>query len=320
MLAQGDFMRKIGLIGLMIFIFLTLLSGCKINSQINDNSKKINVVATIFPQYDFARQVAGDKINLKMLIPPGAESHSYEPTPQDMINIQKSDIFIYVGGENDNWIDNILNSMDISDKKMISLIDCVDVLDEHSEATGDESASNDRREIDEHVWTSPKNAIKITQKISDALCELDANNADFYNKNLNKYVKQLKILDSSFKNVVETGKRKTLIFGDRFAFRYFAEEYGLDCYAAFPGCASQTDTNAAQMAYLIGKVKECGIPVILKMELSNENIARTIADATKTKVLTLHSCHNVPKSEFESGETYLNYMNKNLDVLKEALN
>ena len=313
-------MRKIGLIGLMIFIFLTLLSGCKINSQINDNSKKINVVATIFPQYDFARQVAGDKINLKMLIPPGAESHSYEPTPQDMINIQKSDIFIYVGGENDNWIDNILNSMDISDKKMISLIDCVDVLDEHSEATGDESASNDRREIDEHVWTSPKNAIKITQKISDALCELDANNADFYNKNLNKYVKQLKILDSSFKNVVETGKRKTLIFGDRFAFRYFAEEYGLDCYAAFPGCASQTDTNAAQMAYLIGKVKECGIPVILKMELSNENIARTIADATKTKVLTLHSCHNVPKSEFESGETYLNYMNKNLDVLKEALN
>ena len=316
-------MRKfglIGLIGLVAYIFSTLLCGCRMDSKINESSQKINVVATIFPQYDFARQIAGDKINLTMLIPPGAESHSYEPTPQDMINIQKSDVFIYVGGENDNWIDNILNSIDISQKKVISLLDCVDVLDENSESTAAQPSSNSHREVDEHVWTSPKNAMKIAQKISETLCDLDADNAGFYSKNLNQYIEQLEILDNNFKNVVETGKRKTLIFGDRFAFRYFAEEYGLNCYAAFSGCSSQTETSAAQMAYIIDKVKELKIPVILKMELSSENIARAVAQETNAKVLTMHSCHNVLKSEFENGETYLNYMNKNLDVLKEALN
>ena len=323
---MGDFMREfrwigfIGLIGLVAYIFSTLLSGCRMNSKINESSKKISVVATIFPQYDFARQIAGDKINLKMLIPPGAESHSYEPTPQDMINIQKSDVFIYVGGENDNWIDNILNSIDISQKKVISLLDCVDVLDENFESIAAQSDSNSHREVDEHVWTSPKNAVKIAQKISETLCDLDADNADFYNKNLNKYIEQLKILDNKFKDVVATGKRKTLVFGDRFAFRYFAEEYGLNCYSAFSSCSSQTETSAASVAYIIDKVKEFKIPVVLKMELSNENIAKTVAQETNAKVLTMNSCHNVLKSEFENGETYLNYMNKNLDVLKEALN
>ena len=313
-------MRRFGLIFLIIVVFL--LPGCNGKSSNIENNKKINVITTIFPQYDFTRQVAKDKINLKMLIPPGAESHSYEPTPQDIINIQKSDLFIYVGGENDEWVKNILSSVDTSQKTIISLVDCVDVLDESFEtiAPGQEDKHNETKETDEHVWTSPVNAIKITKKISEALCKLDSKNSDFYNKNTNEYIKKLNVLNENFKDLVSHSKRNTLIFGDRFPFRYFVEEYGLRYYAAFPGCASQTDTNTNKMAFLIDKIKENNIPVVLKMELSNENIARSLAEATKTKVLTMYSCHNASKDDFENGITYLDYMNKNLNVLEEALN
>lgn len=313
-------MKKFSLIFLIFFIFS--LSGCVNKLSNNDGSKKINVVTTIFPQYDFTRQIAKDKVNLKMLIPPGAESHSYEPTPQDIINIQKSDLFIYVGGENDEWIDNILNSMDTSEKTIISLIDCVDTCEENFEtiAPDQEEKHHETKEIDEHVWTSPINAAKITEKISESLCKLDSKNSDFYTQNTSEYVKQLKSLDISFRKVVSNAKRNTLIFGDRFPFRYFVEEYGLNYYAAFPGCASQTDTNATKMAFLIDKIKENNIPVVLKMELSNENIAKSLAEATNKKVLTMYSCHNAPKDDFENGITYLDYMNKNLNVLEEALN
>ncbi len=313
-------MRKFSLILLIIVIFS--FSGCGNKLSSSEDSKKINVVATIFPQYDFTRQIAKDKINLKMLIPPGAESHSYEPTPQDIINIQKSDLFIYVGGENDEWIKNILNSIDMSNKTIISLVDCVDTCEEDFKtiAPDQEKSHDETKEIDEHVWTSPKNAKKITEKISEVLCKLDSKNSDFYTKNTKEFVNQLNILDNNFKKIVSNSKRNTLIFGDRFPFRYFVEEYGLNYYAAFPGCASQTDTNATKIAFLIDKIKQNNIPVVLKMELSNENIAKSLAEATNTKVLTMYSCHNAPKDDFENGVNYLDYMNKNLNVLEEALN
>lgn len=313
-------MKRFGLVFLMIVIFL--LSGCNIKSSHNEDNKKINVVTTIFPQYDFTRQIAKDKVNLKMLIPPGAESHSYEPTPQDIINIQKSDLFIYVGGENDEWINNILSSMDTSQKAIISLVNCVDTLDENFDtiAPDQENDKNKEKETDEHVWTSPINAIKITKKISETLCKLDSKNSDFYNKNTNEYTKKLNNLNDSFKNIVSHSKRNTLIFGDRFPFRYFTEEYGLNYYAAFSGCASQTDTNATKLSFLIDKIKKNDIPVVLKMELSNDNIARSLAEATNTKIRTMYSCHNASKDDFESGITYLDYMNKNLNLLEEALN
>ncbi len=313
-------MKKFSLILLIIVIFS--FSGCGNKLSNNEDGKKINVVATIFPQYDFTRQIARDKVNLKMLIPPGAESHSYEPTPQDIINIQKSDLFIYVGGENDEWIKNILNSMDTSKKTIISLVDCVDTCEEDFKtiAPDQENSHDEAKEIDEHVWTSPVNAKKITEKISETLCRLDAKNSDFYTKNTKEFVNQLSILDNNFKKIVSNSKRKPLIFGDRFPFRYFVEEYGLNYYAAFPGCASQTDTNATKIAFLIDKIKQNNIPVVLKMELSNENIAKSLAEATNTKILTMYSCHNAPKDDFENGITYLDYMNKNLNVLEEALN
>ncbi len=313
-------MKKFSLILLIIVIFS--FSGCGNKLSNNEDGKKINVVATIFPQYDFTRQIAKDKVNLKMLIPPGAESHSYEPTPQDIINIQKSDLFIYVGGENDEWIKDILNSMDTSKKTIISLVDCVNTCEEDFKtiAPDQEISHNESKEIDEHVWTSPANAKKITEKISETLCKLDSKNSDFYTKNTKEFVNQLSILDNNFKKIVSNSKRKTLVFGDRFPFRYFVEEYGLNYYAAFPGCASQTDTNATKIAFLIDKIKQNNIPVVLKMELSNENIAKSLAEATNTKVLTMYSCHNAPKDDFENGVTYLDYMNKNLNVLEEALN
>ena len=313
-------MKKFSLILLIIVIFS--FSGCGNKLSNSENGKKINVVATIFPQYDFARQIAKDRINLKMLIPPGAESHSYEPTPQDIINIQKSDLFICVGGENDEWIKNILNSMDTSNKIIISLIDCVDTCEEdfNTIAPDQENSHNEAKEIDEHVWTSPNNAKKITEKISEALCRLDSKNSDFYIKNTKEFVNQLSILDNNFKRIVSNSKRNTLIFGDRFPFRYFVEEYSLNYYAAFPGCASQTDTNATKLTFLIDKIKQNNTPVVLKMELSNENIAKSLAEATNTKVLTMYSCHNAQKDDFENGVTYLDYMNKNLNVLEEALN
>lgn len=313
-------MKRFGLVFLIIIIFL--LPGCNNKLLNNEDNKKINVVTTIFPQYDFTRQIAKDKVNLKMLIPPGAESHSYEPTPQDIINIQKSDLFIYVGGENDEWINNILSSIDTSQKTIISLVDCVDTLEENFEtiAPDQEKNHNEARETDEHVWTSPINAAKITRKISEALCKLDSKNSNFYNKNTDEYTKKLNTLNDSFKELVAHSKRNTIIFGDRFPFRYFVEAYGLQYYAAFPGCASQTDTNATKMAFLIDKIRENDIPVVLKMELSNENVARSLAEATNTKVLTMYSCHNAPKDDFENGVTYLDYMNKNLKVLEEALN
>jgi zinc transport system substrate-binding protein len=286
------------------------------------------VVTTIFPQYDFTRQIVGDKADVTMLLAPGAESHSYEPTPQDIIKIQNSDVFIYVGGENDAWVDSILESVDQSDMKVIKLLNRVDPLgeevkegmepeEEEDAAPGEE---NDGIEYDEHIWTSPQNAVIITNVIRDALCELDSGNAAVYQSNAEKYVEQLNSLDADFKKVVESADRRSLVFGDRFPLRYFTEYYGLDYWAAFPGCSGETEPSAATIAFLADKVEAEKIPVIFKIELSNGNVAQSIAEATGAKVLTFYSCHNLAKSEFESGATYLSMMRKNVEALREALN
>lgn len=298
--------------------------------------EKISVVTTIFPQYDFVRQIAGDKVELKMLLKPGEETHSYEPTPQDIIAIQNSDVFIYVGGENDAWVEEILESMPDSDMVTLKLMDCVDTLEEE-EVEGMQSepghihgeeethihegeTAYSVHEMDEHVWTAPENASAIAGEIRDILVKEDPSNSGIYEKNTAEYQKQLDELDQQFRDVVSSAKRNMVIFGDRFPFRYFADAYDLDYYAAFPGCASDTEPSAATMAFLINKVKEEKVPAVLKMELSNENIANAIAEATGTEVKTFYSCHNLTAEEFESGETYLSMMEKNVETLKEVLN
>jgi zinc transport system substrate-binding protein len=289
--------------------------------------KKISIVTTIFPAYDFTRAIVGDKAELTMLLPPAAESHSFEPTPQDIIKIQNCDVFIYVGGESDEWVRGVLDSLDTSTMKIVTLMDCVEVVEEEvvegMEEEPEEPASSDEEkaaEYDEHVWTSPKNAKLIVQKISDALCEVDSANASIYRQNTAAYEIQLDDLDAKFQAVVDDAKRKTIVFGDRFPFRYFADAYGLSYYAAFPGCSTETEPSAATVKFLIDKINAEKIPVIFHIELSNEKMANIISEETGAKVLQLHAAHNISKEDFEAGLSYLEIMNQNVEALREALN
>jgi zinc transport system substrate-binding protein len=286
----------------------------------------VKVVATIFPPYDFVRQIAGDaiaakQVSLAMLLPPGAESHSFEPTPQDIIAIQKSDVFIYGGGESDAWVERILASLDTGGIKIVTLMDCVEVVEEEivEGMENEDDAEEGEAEYDEHVWTSPRNAALIAEKIAASLCEVDAARAELYRGNASSYVKKLDALDAEFSAVVQGAKRRTLVFGDRFPFRYFADAYGLQYFAAFPGCSTETECSAATLAFLIDKVKAEKIPAVFHIELSNEKIADTIAEATGAKKLLLHSCHNLSKKDFEAGKTYLDFMQDNAGALREAL-
>ena len=289
---------------------LSLCTGCGSDSEHND---KLNIVATIFPQYDFARAIAGDAADITMLLAPGAETHSYEPTPKDIKAIENCDIFIYVGGESDSWIDGILESVDINKMKIISLMKIVEPLEE-------ENAEEHEGEYDEHVWTSPVNAVKICKTIAQAMCDADPQNADLYNKNCQSYTSKLAELDKAFRETVSSGARKMLVFGDRFPLLYFVKEYGLEYMAAYPGCASSTEPSPSVIAELINTVKRENIPIVFKIELSNGNIAETISEATSAKTVTFYSCHNISKDDFYKGETYLSLMTKNIQSLKEALN
>lgn len=333
---------------LISYFFVTVILavafvGCKKTEVSNDNSitdqgdkaGRVSIVSTIFSPYDFVRQVAGDKADVTMLLPPASESHSFEPTPQDIIKIQNCNIFLYVGGESDEWVNEVLESVDTSKMKIVTLMDCVDLVEEEvvegmeeeehedaglEEQTNEEGEHSDEIEYDEHVWTSPKNAELIVKKISDALCEADVENAAIYQQNTSDYLTKLDELDAKFQSIVDHATRKTIVFGDRYPFRYFSDAYGLDYLAAFPGCSTDTEASAATVAYLIDQVKAKKIPVVFHIELSNGNMANTIAEATGAKVLELHACHNISKEDFENGLTYLDFMNRNVTALKEALN
>ncbi len=497
-------------------VAMASLTGCG-ESKASDR-EKLFVVTTIFPQYDFSRQIAGEYADVKMLLRPGAESHSYEPTPQDIRAIESCDLFLYTGGENDVWVEKILDSMGDKRPDTLRLVDCVPTVAEEitegmehehehrhhhhhenivegdikdrpladfagsfrsvqpvfaggaldwyieEEAQAHETTFdamkqsflqkkstefdeikiegdtvflkqdnellsaeyayigfrtvcsedgdiesvwyvyekkepdektprylllNDHRvdskphaehdnepahvhlrygeedidailrseewdptffdfdataedisdliashvhhkdedsheheheeEIDEHVWTSPKNAEKIVEKISALLCEKDKAHAAVYQKNTEQYLAKLQELDSQLRDVTEHAKRKTVLFGDRFPFRYLAEEYGLTYYAAFSGCSGESEASAGTIAFLIDKVKEEEIPVVLTIELSNGKLADTICEATGAKKAMLHSCHNLTRDEQQAGETYLSLMEKNLEVLRAAL-
>ena len=298
------------------------------NTQVaNPGEDCISVVATIFAPYDFAREIAGDNADITMLLPPGSETHSFEPTPQDIIAIQDCDVFIYVGGESDDWIDRILDSMDTKNKTIVPLIDCVEPVEEaiiegmqeDKESSGNNAIDKTEPEYDEHIWTSPKNAKLIANEISGALCKADEANEVLYEQNADVYMEKLDILDAEFRTVVDGAARKTIVFGDRFPFRYFADAYGLDCFAAFPGCSTETEPSAKTVAFLIDKIEDEQIPVVFHIELSNEKMADTLCAETGAKKLLLHSCHNISKDDFQNGLSYLKLMTRNVTALKEAL-
>ena len=312
-------MKKTLSITILLAMLCALLSGC--GAQSEPEGEGISVVATVFAPYDFARQLVGERGEVTLLLPPGSEAHSYEPSPKDIIEIQNCDLFIYVGGVSDAWVSDVLESVG-GEVRTVTLMDCVELLEEeHVEGmeVDEEEHDDGGVEYDEHVWTSPRNAELICEKIAAALCEVDPEGAEEYGTALESYCAQLDELDAAFTEVVENGVRDTVVFGDRFPLLYFAKAYGLNYYAAWPGCADEAEPSAATVTFLIDKVKAEGIPVVFHIELSNEDMADTICNETGAKKMLFSACHNVTRAQFDAGVTYLELMWQNVDALREAL-
>ena len=300
------------LCALLLCAGFAMLGGC---ADMSADDGKLQVISTVFAPYDFAREVGGVRVNAQMLVPPGTETHAYEPTARDLIAVQNCDVFIYVGGESDAWVQTLLDAIDTDGVQLVTLMDCVELLPEEHEHDHDHGESV----YDEHVWTSPANAVRITEKIAAALKTADPDGAGVYDQNSADYVQKLHELDGAFSAVVAQSKRQTLVMADRFPLRYFAEQYGLSYHAAFAGCAHESEPSAATVAALIDTVKAQDIPVVLMLELSSGRMAQTVSDETGAAVRTFHACHNVTSAEMEAGATYLSLMYQNCDVLKEAL-
>ncbi len=295
-----------------------LLAGCSADAAEEKDSSKLQIVCTSFPAYDFAREIAGDRAQIKLLIKPGAEVHSYEPAPKDIIAIQESDLFICNGGESEEWVESLIDGS----VNVLRMMDCVETVAESSEgiyAAEESSGGEEEEELDEHVWTTPGNAAKICYALCDKLMEADPEHMNEYMLNYEVYNAQLMELDIEIRTTVLNGVRKTLVFADRFPMRYFSREYGLTCYAAYPGCASQTEPSAKTVAFLIDHVREEGIPAVLYMEFSNEKMADVICEDTGCKKLPFYSAHSVTAQQFSDGVTYLDLMRMNIETLKEAL-
>lgn len=306
---------------LLILLALALcLSFCGCGRQAETAGEGLSIVATMFPAYDFARQIGGERVQVTLLVPPGAETHSFEPTAKDMARVQSAALFFCNGGESEAWVDEILASGE--NINTLKMLDCVEALEEEvregMEAVEEEDGE-DGPEYDEHVWTSPKNAILICEALCEKLCALDPEGADGYRERLAAYTAELTALDESFREIVAQGRHRTVIFADRFPVRYFVEEYGLDYYAAFPGCAEDTEPSAKTVAYLISKVREEGLPAVFYIEFSNQKMADMICEDTGCAKLLFQSCHNITADELRDGASYLTLMRANADALKEAL-
>ena len=313
--------------------------------------KKYSVVSTSFPGYDFARAVTKNtNISTKMLVKPGAETHTFEPTPQDIIDIKNADMFIYVGGDSDTWVEKILKDVDTKKTHVVKLVDLVSTVEEeivegmededehdhdhdhdHSHSHKHDDHDHDHEshehkhdhdeeeegpEIDEHVWTSPKKAMEIVKKIAKVASEIDAAEKTKIDDNAEKYVAEIAEVDKDLHQAID-GKISEIVVADRFPFRYFADEFSLKYAAAFSGCSEQTEASAKTISFLINKVKQEKIKKIYKIELSNGKIAETVSKDTGAEVLELHSAHNVTADDFSKGVTYVDLMKRNLLALSK---
>lgn len=313
--------------------------------QRQEDSGRLCVTATIFPYYDFARQIAGDRVRLKLVVPAGMDSHSFEPTPADMREIQESDILLYNGGEMEQWVDAVLEALDSSHIRAVRMMDLVDVLEEetvegmesehghdHDHGTAEALQEEDHGsgadyepgqlhaiEYDEHIWTSPVNGMAIVKEICQVFSEEDPENREFYQENARRYLKELAVLDEEFRQLMEEAREDMIILGDRFPFRYLAEAYGIQYRAAFAGCSGDTEPSARTIAYLINQVKERELPAVYYLELSSHRVAEIIGEETGAEPLLLHSCHNVTRKEFDEGITYLQLMEQNVRNLRLGL-
>ena len=302
--------------------------------------KKIKVVSTIFPSYDWAKEVVGDlkdSYDFTLLLDKGTDLHSYQPTADDIAKIAEADLFIYVGGESDGWVDDALKVATNKDMKVINLVEVLgdkakteevvegmqaEEEEEHSGEIAEGGEACEENEIDEHVWLSLKNASGYVKSIEEALADIDKNNAATYEKNASAYISKLNDLDKEYKDVVDASTNKTVLFGDRFPFRYLVDDYGLKYYAAFVGCSAETEASFNTVVFLANKVDELNLGDVLTIENSDGKIAKTIRDNTKDKkknVDVLNSMQSVTAKDVEAGETYLKIMQSNLEVLKKVL-
>ena len=304
---------------------LLLLTACGPDLPPED-SERPQIVATVFPAYDFARSAAGELADVTLLLPPGAESHSYEPTPADILRVQRCDLFIYLGGESDAWVDTILSAIEPRGD-VLRMMDCVDLLEEETvegmQGGHDHEEDHDHLgevlSMDEHVWTAPRNAAAVTRIIGQRLALLDRSNGEAYAAGAEAYALELEALDRDFAAFFDTLPDRTIVFGDRFPLLYFAEAYDLDYYAAFPGCGAQTEPSAATVAFLTRKVREEGLPAVWYIEFSNHLVADSIAEAAGVETAQFHTCHNVSRADLEAGATYLSLMRANLEALREHM-
>ena len=309
-------------------LLLTLTAGCSRPPEAAEDGR-LRVVATVFPAYDFARSAGGDLAEVELLLPPGAESHSYEPTPADILAVQECDLFLYLGGESDTWVDTILESVE-PEGRVLRMVDCVPLLEEETVEgmeTFEEGHDHDGHDhglgevvgYDEHVWTSPRNAAAVTRAVGAVLGEIDPANAGVYAANAEGYAAELDALDRRFAGFFAGVEDRTMVFGDRFPLRYFAEEFDIDYYAAFPGCSTQTEPSAATIAFLTDKVRQEGIPTVWYIEFSNHLVADSIAEAAGVETAMFHTCHNVSPDDLAAGATYVSLMEGNLEELREHL-
>ena len=331
-------MRRAGAAVLAAVLALTL-AGC--GRQDRPQSGKLNVVCTLFPYYDFVRQIGGDAVDVQLLVPAGRETHSFESTPLDVIRISEADVFVYNGGESEQWVENILDAAGENIPYVLSMMGAAELHEEefsegmqgqganahehsdhdhgHGENGGGDDAEDEETEYDEHIWTSPVNAMALCRAICDTLCEADPDNADGYRARLADYLDELQALDETFRDITDHAARRLLVFGDRFPLLYFCREYDLDYRAAFHGCAGDTEPSLATLKYLIDVVEEQEIPVVYTIELSSRKVAQAIAETTGAQVRTFHSCQTVSRAEFDGGATYISLMTANAAALKEGL-
>lgn len=309
------------LLSLFTAAILVFMTSCASDSSgFSDDSGKIKISATLFPQYDFARQIAGDKAEITLILPSGMDSHSYEPTPSDIININKSDLFIYTGEYLESWANDIVGDIDTDKTHVLDVSSGIQLVKEEDEHHhDDEDEEGHHHEYDPHIWTSPVIAMQMADNIAEALCETDSINSDYYKQNAENYKKQLQELDSEFKEIVADGKRNTIYFGGKFALYYFTQEYGLDYVSAFDSCSGETEPSAKVMSEMISSIKENNIPVIYYEEIAEPTVANMIADETGAKPLLFHSCHNVTPEDFKNGTTYIDLMKQNAVNLREGL-
>ena len=292
---------------------------------------RLQVVCSLFPYYDFVREIGGAYVSPHLLVAAGREAHSFEPTPMDVIRVSRADVFVYNGGEGEQWVDEILSSSGENISTVLRMMDYADTLteeplaghDDHDHADHDHEHDDDHDsddiEYDEHIWTSPVQAMKLCRAICDALCAADPAHAAVYRSNLENYLGQLAELDVAFRQVCSEKKRSLLVFGDRFPLLYFCREYGLDYRAAFHGCSSDTEPSLYTLKFLIDKVNEQDIPVVYALELSSRKVADAIAETTGAKVETFYSCQTVSQADWAAGEGYVSLMRRNVAALREGI-